>query len=113
VHELSLTQNLLEIAEDHARRAGARVIRTITVQVGDLSGALPEALEFAFDVCSKGTLAEGATLILQRIPGHGHCANCQAAAPAGTLSAVCPSCGQLTFAIDAGTELHLLELEID
>lgn len=113
MHELSLTQSLLEIAETHARRAGAAVIRTITLEVGELSGASPEALAFAFDVCSKGTLAEGATLILRRVTGHGRCLVCQSEAPVATITAVCPACGQLAFAIDEGSELRLLDMEID
>ena len=113
MHELSLTQSLVEIAEEHARRAGATVIRGITVEVGALSGAVPEALEFAFDVCSKGTLAEGAELAIHRIAGHGQCAACGAEATGHDLTAVCPVCGALAFEIDAGLELRILELEID
>ena len=113
MHELSLTRSLVEIAEDHARRAGAQVIRSVTVEVGALSGAIPEALEFAFDVCSQGTLAEGAALVLKRVPGHGRCATCAASAACHELTAVCPACGALTFEIDAGTELRVVELEID
>ena len=113
MHELSLTQSLVEIAEEHARRAGATVIRGITLEVGELSGAVPEALEFAFDVCSRGTLAEGATLVIRRIPGHGHCAACRHAADTHDLIAICPRCGALAFAVDRGTELRVLELEVD
>lgn len=113
MHELSLTQNLIEIAEAHARKAGGTIIRGITLEVGELSGAIPEALEFAFDVCSKGTLAEGAVLTIRRTPGHGRCVVCEAAAPCHELVAVCPVCGALGFELDAGTELRVLELEID
>lgn len=113
MHELSLTQSLVAIAEDHARQAGATAIRSITVEMGELSGAIPEALEFAFDVCSQGTLAEGAALILRRIPGHGRCTVCAAEAACSELTAVCPVCGALGFEFDAGTELRVLELEID
>lgn len=113
MHELSLTQSLVEIAEEHARRAGAIAIRSITLEVGAFSGAVPEALEFAFEVCSKGTLSEGATLIIERVAGAGHCAACAATAACHELTAVCPACGALAFTIDAGTELRILELEID
>lgn len=113
MHELSLTQNLVEIAEEHTRKAGGTVIRGIVLEVGELSGAIPEALEFAFDVCSKGTLAEGAVLTLRRTSGHGRCAICKAAAPCHELTAVCPVCGALGFELDAGLELRVLELEID
>jgi len=113
MHELSLTQSLVEIAEEHARRAGATVIRSITVEVGALSGTVPEALEFAFDVCSRGTLAEGAVLTLLRVPGHGRCAACGATSTCQELTAVCPVCDALAFELDAGLELRVLELEID
>ena len=113
MHELSLTQSLVAIAEEHARRAGATVIREVVLEVGALSGAIPEALEFAFDVCSKGTLAEGAALTIRCVPGSGSCAACAAQSPCDTLTAVCPHCGALAFAIDRGTELRVLELEID
>lgn len=113
MHELSLTQSLVAIAEDNARRAGAKVIRSITLEVGELSGAIPEALEFAFDACSQGTLAEGATLIIRRKPGHGKCTACHHEGDCHELVAVCPQCGALAFAIDGGTELRVLELEID
>ncbi len=113
MHELSLTQSLVAIAEEHALKAGASSIRAIVVEVGELSGAIPEALEFAFDVCSKGTLAEGAALVIHRTPGHGRCAACGQDAACHEPIALCPLCGALAFAIDQGTELRVLELEID
>lgn len=113
MHELSLTQSIVTIAEEHARKAGGTLIRGITLEVGELSGAIPEALEFAFDVCSKGSLADGATLTIRRIPGHGRCSACAAESFSETLTAVCPACGALAFELDAGLELRVLELEID
>lgn len=113
MHELSLAQSLVEIAEEHARRAGGAIIRSITVEVGELSGVVPEALEFAFDVCSQGTRAEGAALVLRHMPGHGRCVACAAQAECHELTAVCPACGALAFELNAGLELRVLELEID
>ena len=113
MHELSLTQNLLDIAEEQARAAGAKVILGITLEVGALSGVVPEALEFAFDVCSRGTMAEGATFTIRRVAGHGRCTACAAAAVSAELTAVCPVCGALAFELDAGFELRVLELEVD
>jgi hydrogenase nickel incorporation protein HypA/HybF len=113
MHELSLTQSLISVAEEHARQAGATAIHSITLEVGALSGAIPEALEFAFDVCSKGSLAEGATLRIRRIAGRGRCAACAAATEIDQLTAVCPACGALAFELVAGLELRVLELEID
>lgn len=113
VHEVSLVHDLLEIAEARAREAEARAIRSLTVEVGAFSCVVPEALEFAFGACSRGTLAEGAGLIITRVSGHGYCSVCLSESSAMTLTAVCPSCGESSFVIDRGTELRLVEMEVD
>lgn len=113
MHEVSLVLDLLELAEGRASLAGARSIHTLTVEVGVFSCVLPEALDFAFESCSRGTLAEGAQLIVRRIAGHGFCASCGSRSATVAMTAVCPSCGAASFVIDRGTELRLVEMEID
>ena len=68
MHEVGLMQTALEIALRHAHRHGAGRIHGRTLRVGPLSGAVPEALEFAFDVIAQGTIAEGARLVIRRVP---------------------------------------------
>jgi hydrogenase nickel incorporation protein HypA/HybF len=113
MHELSLTQSLVSIAEEHARNAGARVIRNIILEVGELCGADPEALVFAFDVCSRGTLAEGAALSIRRVAGRGICKACAATVACRIPTVLCPYCGALAVVIDTGSELRILALEVD
>ena len=50
LHELSLTQNLIEIAEEHARREGAKAITCITMEIGALSGVIPEAVITSYSI---------------------------------------------------------------
>ena len=76
MHEVAITLNIVEICEETARRQGATVIRSVTVELGELSGVIPEAVEFCFEACSKGTILEGASLIIHRIPGRGRCDAC-------------------------------------
>ena len=52
-------QTALDIASRHAAAAGASRIARLTMRVGRLSGASPDALRFAFEVLSAGTAAEG------------------------------------------------------
>ena len=69
MHEAGLMQTALELAEAHARAAGAVRIHRLCLRVGDLSGVVPEALEFAFQALSVGGPAEGAMLEIERVPG--------------------------------------------
>ena len=113
MHELSLTQNLIEIAEEHARRENACVITSLTMEIGALSGVMPEAVEFAFEACSKGTLADGATLEIHRIPALGRCHQCAQEFEIESLLDSCPVCGNFALDILRGQEMALIEMEID
>jgi len=113
LHELSLTQNLIEIAEEHASRAGASAIKSITMKIGTLSGVIPDAIEFAFDVCTKGTIAEGASLEILHIPAVGQCRQCLEECRMENLTDACPLCGSFALDILRGQEMSFTEMEID
>jgi hydrogenase nickel incorporation protein HypA/HybF len=113
LHELSLTQNLIDIAEEYAHREGASAIISITMKIGALSGVIPEAVEFAFDACSKGTLADGAKLEIMHVPAIGRCRQCATESSIESLIDSCPACGSFALVILQGQEMALTELEID
>jgi len=113
MHEVGITRSIVEICEENARRQGATIIRSVTVEIGDLSGVVPEAVEFCFEACSKGTLLEGASLIIDRIPGRGRCGACQADCEMDTYRFECPACGSLALQRTSGDELRVKEMEID
>ena len=62
MHEVGLMQQAVEIALDHGRAEAAQRITRVGLKVGTLSGAEPDALRFAFDIVTRGTIAEGAEL---------------------------------------------------
>jgi hydrogenase nickel incorporation protein HypA/HybF len=66
VHELAITQAIVEAASEHA--AGAKVIKVI-VEIGKLSGVLPDAVRFCFDLCCEDTPLQGAALEIIEPPG--------------------------------------------
>lgn len=113
LHELSLTQNLIDIAERHARREGALSINSITVEIGALSGVIPEAVEFAFEACTNGTLAEGAKLAIQHVSGLGRCLECDQECRLEALTDPCPNCHSFSLEILRGQDMLLIEMEID
>ena len=110
MHEMSITQGIIEICEQHA--GGKRVI-ALDVEIGDLSGVVPEALEFCFDACSRDTLLKGARLNIIRIPGKGRCLDCDAVQPLVSLLEACRTCGGFRMTILSGEELRVREIEVD
>lgn len=113
MHELSLTQNLIDIAEEHARREDATAITSVTMEIGALSGVIPEAVEFAFEACTKDTLADGATLTIHYVPALGRCQECGQECEMESLLDGCSECGSYALDIIKGQEMALIEMEID
>jgi len=112
MHELAVTQNLLDMALSKAAEAGARKITRVNVTIGELSGAVPDCIQFYFDVLRKGTAAEEATLNLISIPARLHCRQCQSDFRPEDLPWTCPRCGSLSLEITGGQELFLESLEV-
>lgn len=110
MHEMSITQSVVEICEGHA--AGRRVT-DVVLEIGELSGVVADSIEFCFEACSKGTLLEGARLKLEIVPGVGLCPSCQREHPITTLFAPCPECGAFGLSIVSGEELRVKELELE
>ena len=110
MHEMALTQGIIDICEKHAR--GRRVI-ALNVEIGELSGVVPDAIEFCFEACSQDTLLQGARLTIIRTAGRGHCQDCGREMPLISLYDPCPSCGSYRLSVLAGEEMRVREIEID
>ncbi len=113
MHEVAITQSIIDICEETARHQGAMAVRGVTVEIGELSGVVPEAVEFCFEACSRGTLLEGATLAIRRIPGRGRCNACMEEFPMDSQTFTCPACGEFAPRRISGEELSVKEMEID
>lgn len=113
MHELGITQSIVEIAANAARAQGATRVSSVTVEIGALAGVVPDAVEFCFEACSAGTLLQGSRLEIRFVPGRGRCGTCGAECPLDTHTFVCPACGALGLERLAGEELRVIELEID
>jgi hydrogenase nickel incorporation protein HypA/HybF len=112
MHEIGLIQRMVEVALDRAAAASARRIERVTVRVGAESGVVPEVIVFAFDVATRGTLAEGADLQIEEIALACFCAACELEfAPADALHE-CPRCHRLGAQVRRGHEFELAALEI-
>ncbi|MGF1478538.1 MAG: hydrogenase maturation nickel metallochaperone HypA [Cyanophyceae cyanobacterium] len=112
MHEVSLMKNALAIALTEAKNQGATQIHSLKINVGELSGVVPEALKFAFDVVVRETIAQGAKLELEIIPVTCYCPHCCLTFhPFGWCHA-CPQCHHISTQILQGRELELASLEV-
>ncbi len=113
MHELSIIQNVVEIAERAVIEAGASRVEAVYMRVGVLSGVVRDALEFAYDVATKETLLEGSRLVVEEVPIVLYCADCGAERVLDDIRNIrCPACGAATVNIVQGRELEIESIEV-
>ena len=108
MHELGITQEVVALAAEHAR--GRRVSRVV-LEVGNLSGVLPDAVRFCFDLCAEGTPVEGALLEIVETAGRARCRACGAEVALDRPFGRC-DCGNTDLEWLAGEELRVKDLEL-
>lgn len=113
MHELGITQSIVEIAEQTARNEGAGQVLSVTVEIGELSGVVPEAVEFCYEACTQGTMLQGSRLVIIPVAGAGVCADCGIDVKIDNMTFSCPACGSYALQRTRGEELNIREVEIE
>jgi hydrogenase nickel incorporation protein HypA/HybF len=109
MHELSITRNIVAIVDEAAR---GRRVRRVTLQIGRLSGVMPGAVAFCFDIVAQGTSLAGARLDIEEIDGRAVCAACGGEFALPQLGMPCP-CGSRQVTPTQGEELKIRTMEIE
>jgi hydrogenase nickel incorporation protein HypA/HybF len=108
MHELSITQSVVDLV---VGRTAGRTVVAIQVRVGRLSGVVPEAMQFCYEIAAAGTPIEGARLEIELVEGRIACRDCGIESPADDLVLLC-TCGSADVDIVAGKELTVVALEL-
>ncbi len=113
MHEMSLCEGVLKILEQNACTQGYRRVKTVWLEIGVLSCVEPEAMRFSFDLVMDGSLAEGATLEIVRMPGEAWCMQCARTVKVNQRYDACPDCGGYQLQVTTGDEMRIKELEVE
>ncbi|NLL04999.1 MAG: hydrogenase maturation nickel metallochaperone HypA [Clostridiaceae bacterium] len=112
MHEYSITQQIVKIAEENAISNGAIKIERISLVVGELSGFIGESIQMYFDVLSKGTLAEGAIVDITYVKPQLKCSKCNSFFYRKRFSFECPQCGGMGLPTEIGKEFYVKDIDI-
>ncbi|MEE4543914.1 hydrogenase maturation nickel metallochaperone HypA [Streptomyces sp. V4-01] len=108
MHEMSIALAVIGQIEDVARAEGRSGVETVTLQVGELAGVVPDALGFCFRLACDGTLLAGARLVTRPVPGRARCEPCAREWPTGMPPDLCCSgCGAAAAGLLSGRELQI------
>jgi hydrogenase nickel incorporation protein HypA/HybF len=113
MHEISIAEGIIDIAEAKAREQKSLCIQVIKIRLGEFTTIAREALEFAFEVARQGTLAADSRLEIESVPMVVHCVLCGAIEnPVRQVCLICPQCG-LPLTIISGEELQVEYIEVE
>jgi hydrogenase nickel incorporation protein HypA/HybF len=113
MHEMSLCESVLQIVEATARRHGATRVKAVRLEIGQLSHVEPDAMRFSFDVVTRQSIAQGATLEIEHVPGAAWCMQCSRPVAIVRRGDGCPACGSYQLQVTGGEELRVKDIEID
>ena len=113
MHELSITQNILEIALRYAADSQAAKITNLYLVIGQLSSVVDDSVQFYWDFVSKDTIAEGAKLHFRRIPTELMCKACSNKYTPDGVELACPKCESDLIVVVSGEEFYLEAIDID
>ena len=112
MHEVSIMTDAVRMAVEAAKSAGSTRVLTLRLRVGRLSGVVPEALRFAFDVACRDTIAAGASLELETVSAAGWCPLCCAEFECADFISECPRCHNPDSELRRGRELEIASVEV-
>ena len=113
MHELSIVASLFEILEEKAQEKESKKIISVKLQVGKLSGVVPEFLITAFDMYKKDTIAHDAELEIEEVPFTIQCKTCGKTMTRDDFVFMCFYCGSQDLKTLTGKELFLQKMELE
>ena len=112
MHELTVTQNILNIALHHAENAAATRIAAINLVIGQMASIVDDCVQFYWDFISEDTIAQGSVLHFERIPARLSCETCHRSYLLDDSDLTCPHCGGSAVTLIAGDEFYVDSIEV-
>jgi hydrogenase nickel incorporation protein HypA/HybF len=113
VHELAITESILDIALAHAREAKATRISRINLVIGEMTGVAEPCVRFYLGFLTRGTAAEQAEINVRRVPATVRCRACGEHFEVVESKWDCPRCEGTNTEIIGGRELLVESIEVN
>jgi len=107
MHELAVIEGIIETMTEVATANRLSRISRLDLVIGKLHQLIPEMLEFSFETCTQGTLAEKCKLVIEWRPAIVSCRDCTNRSEIIDNIFICPHCGSFNLNTESGKELYV------
>ena len=108
MHELAIAESVVDTVTQ--RLPGAKVT-CVRLEIGALSGVVPDSIRFCFDLATEGTGLAGARLEITEPPARCRCRACGAEFQPDSPVVLCP-CGSPDVAVLSGEQLKIVSVQV-
>jgi hydrogenase nickel incorporation protein HypA/HybF len=113
MHELAVTESILNIALKYAQQAQASRVSDLYLVVGRLSSIVDDSVQFYWEMIAEGTLCAGSKLHFQRVPAQMVCLECSKEYALDGELEPCPDCGSAKVKVASGDQFYLDSIQIE
>lgn len=110
MHELGVVLEIFDLIEEIMKEQDLKKVSSVTVEVGELSGILPDYLKECWKAARLGGTFDETELKLVYIPATARCA-CGAEYEMTKNNRICPECHKTNYEVIKGREFMVLSIE--
>ena len=110
MHELSIVQSFVSMAEQYAIDNNAKAVKFVTLEIGAMTGVVPHYVRDYYDDVVEGTALEGSELKIEEIPAEAFCKSCGEVFSPTEERHDCPACGKENLEVLHGYELTVKDM---
>lgn len=112
MHELGIVMEIVRVVDEFAKEQDITKIDTIVLQIGELSGVIPEFIKECYPAAIDGTYMEDTKLEVEIIPGNARCRSCETIFNVVRREGRCSKCGGRDFDILSGQGFFIKEIRV-
>ena len=113
MHELSIAEAIINSTLDELNKNGGGKVEEVGLRIGALSGVMPEALEFAYEIAVRDTALDGSRISMELVSATGICSDCGEPCSFELTPFMCPACGSFQIDLKGGYELDISYIKIE
>lgn len=113
MHELSIAESILAIAQSEMEKAGASSIGELELEIGKLAGVEYSSLDFALQMLTENSNFKNTKIIIHKPDGNATCNDCNCSFSIDSFIGQCPKCNSYKYTITSGKELRVKSIVID
>ncbi len=114
MHELPVTEKILDIIIAHAEKNSVQKVISVNLMIGELSDLEDEWIQNYFDYLAKNSVAEGAKLVIEKVPVVMRCNGCSNPFQVDIKEIKemqCPACDSKDYTLISGKDYYIKNME--